>query len=666
MTKLEQNKINETIFFVLVGSFLAWSFFLAIIGSTELTFNPIGSLMRIGAVVLALRLIFWNKWTIIITAGFALGIAAVLLIDLFWITPRANYGALFPRPAAIENLLEPIRNTLSYVEGRRQLTPTYDGVLTWAITAALAVFVLIFGFLKFNFYLLLIAGIIIFAINLNFGSFFYTGSFYVFIFCIAAYLIKHLNARGLMGKRATTSFSLYAIPITAICLVIALAIPTPQEGTADNFRINFMERPFNAIGDMIDAAMHPTHFSLAQTGFGGGERRHLGGNVRPNDRRVMRVAAPQSRFPMYLAGAVFDEYTGNMWVNSFEGERETWYAQETRFFAEGMEFVLSGINLWVADDFFEFLEYADYLYYNQEEVLDPRIEAALRIVSDTVTSLIGPDGVVHYFINTTTGEQARFESLVVDGEVIDVNATLPRITVEEIIAQEFNNRWAHDGMTMETSENFLIEFAVSDIMLEHEFRSVNVFTTGNPIYFWYISEADTGFRHDEYGRIIILDDIENQMEFTIDVHGAVHSAEIMDRNSRIGVFSNTHSNAVNTGALAAASYRGVLRDAHYNLVNSDAGIVIINENFDIAQMIYDYLIPRADWIFETYTQLPDTLPSRVIDVAQSVTQYATNDYERASMLNEFLRTSFSYTLSPGNTPSDRDFVDFFLFDQQEG
>jgi len=87
---------------------------------------------------------------------------------------------------------------------------------------------------------------------------------------------------------------------------------------------------------------------------------------------------------------------------------------------------------------------------------------------------------------------------------------------------------------------------------------------------------------------------------------------------------------------------------------------------DFEELLYEYLIPRADWIFEHYTQLPAELPYRVGAMARYITQDAQNDFERAVMVAEFLRNEFDYTLTPGNTPADRDFVDWFLFDLQTG
>jgi len=70
-----------------------------------------------------------------------------------------------------------------------------------------------------------------------------------------------------------------------------------------------------------------------------------------------------------------------------------------------------------------------------------------------------------------------------------------------------------------------------------------------------------------------------------------------------------------------------------------------------------------------YTQLPDTLPQRVIDLAKELTAQATNDYEKIKMIEDYLydRNNFSYTISQAEyVPTNRDYVDFFLFDSKRG
>jgi transglutaminase-like putative cysteine protease len=68
---------------------------------------------------------------------------------------------------------------------------------------------------------------------------------------------------------------------------------------------------------------------------------------------------------------------------------------------------------------------------------------------------------------------------------------------------------------------------------------------------------------------------------------------------------------------------------------------------------------------ERYLALPDTVPQRVLDLAEQVAGDTDNRYDQAHAIEFFLRT-YTYTLDVPLPPADSDLVDHFLFDLQEG
>ncbi len=76
-----------------------------------------------------------------------------------------------------------------------------------------------------------------------------------------------------------------------------------------------------------------------------------------------------------------------------------------------------------------------------------------------------------------------------------------------------------------------------------------------------------------------------------------------------------------------------------------------------------YAMPEP--ILNRYTQLPDKLPERVVDLANEVTISAETPYDEAVALERFLR-QYPYSLDVGAPPPDQDLVDTFLFDFQSG
>ncbi|WP_248926799.1 transglutaminase TgpA family protein [Paenibacillus hamazuiensis] len=71
--------------------------------------------------------------------------------------------------------------------------------------------------------------------------------------------------------------------------------------------------------------------------------------------------------------------------------------------------------------------------------------------------------------------------------------------------------------------------------------------------------------------------------------------------------------------------------------------------------------------FADYLQLPDRLPERVRTLAADLTKDATNPFDKARIIEEYLRLTFPYTNKPDVSKGrSRDFVDRFLFEIKEG
>ncbi|RXZ77213.1 DUF4129 domain-containing protein [Paenibacillaceae bacterium] len=70
---------------------------------------------------------------------------------------------------------------------------------------------------------------------------------------------------------------------------------------------------------------------------------------------------------------------------------------------------------------------------------------------------------------------------------------------------------------------------------------------------------------------------------------------------------------------------------------------------------------------EMYLQLPDGLPQRVKDLAQEITAVGDNPYDKAKLIETYLKENYVYTNSPDLTKKKSDdFVDAFLFEIMEG
>lgn len=100
----------------------------------------------------------------------------------------------------------------------------------------------------------------------------------------------------------------------------------------------------------------------------------------------------------------------------------------------------------------------------------------------------------------------------------------------------------------------------------------------------------------------------------------------------------------------------------------------LRENLLVRDNVYSYLkgwVPysvldqRARMIQKQYTGLPEALPDRVWNLAYDITKDYDTSYDKLRAIESFL-TTYPYTLHPGEIPKGADFVDYFLFDNQEG
>ncbi len=76
--------------------------------------------------------------------------------------------------------------------------------------------------------------------------------------------------------------------------------------------------------------------------------------------------------------------------------------------------------------------------------------------------------------------------------------------------------------------------------------------------------------------------------------------------------------------------------------------------------------PVPPEILQVYTQLPDSLPERVRNMAERVVGRAGNAYDMAIAVQTYLRETYPYNLKVEPPPPGRDAVDYFLYEAQEG
>jgi len=123
-------------------------------------------------------------------------------------------------------------------------------------------------------------------------------------------------------------------------------------------------------------------------------------------------------------------------------------------------------------------------------------------------------------------------------------------------------------------------------------------------------------------------------------------------------------------SMLEASYRGYYSDSAHALVTEAVESETLPQNrrailWEIAQYYIGMQAPHAEFNYENYLQLPDSLPGRVFELVHDLTMESRSDYEKITAIQNYLH-GFTYNLKPGTVPKDRDFVDYFLFERKEG
>ena len=73
----------------------------------------------------------------------------------------------------------------------------------------------------------------------------------------------------------------------------------------------------------------------------------------------------------------------------------------------------------------------------------------------------------------------------------------------------------------------------------------------------------------------------------------------------------------------------------------------------------------TEYIYNNYMSIPEIVPDRVYDLAQSITASYDNDYDKLKAIEQYVST-LSYSLTPAAVPADRDVTDYFLFESKSG
>lgn len=307
MRKYKNSLINYSVDFIIAAA-LSFSFVYAFSSTLEIDYSAKNVLMLVCFILAAYSISFVNKLAIKISVTL-IALAAIGNIFYFYVNPE-EFKEFYTK---IVMVFSWIRN---FNPGEALLGMEYQKYILIVITLIISLAVYIFTIKKFNFYILLIGGVSIFAAQWMIGYFVIYFSFYVFLSVILICYFKHIYVRNSRKsdalQAATANFLLFSVPICAIVLISAYNMPASEKP----IQWSWMDSKIEAVNSYIKTNFNignSEYFSINSTGFGKNGTK-LGGNISLNNTIVMKVDSSEG--DIYLKGAVREVYTGDSWENT--------------------------------------------------------------------------------------------------------------------------------------------------------------------------------------------------------------------------------------------------------------------------------------------------------------------------------------------------------------
>lgn len=538
-------------------------------------------------------------------------------------------------PVALSEAMEPLvelGDTMIRIgTGYYDETVPY-AMLLWSAglyTLMLAVPVYFLTVPRFRFYWLVIPGLG--AFMTVWGMFRYLDrlSFYIFITVVIVSFIHHKYLLYIekdterKALPAGTNTLLFFLPVALVVILLASSFSirnTPLQWPWLDEKIN---QWYWSLYEKYHVDRYD-RFSLAHTGFGDPGR--LGGPIYPDNTPIMVVQAPTR---VYLRGAVYDEYTGLGWnrseqMESAEINERGMDISEMRY---GWKATGASRGIYNLREYREFLEGKDEDRYISIEGADDIFIFKTRYIyiSDTNN---GTDFNV-YGVNAYPVEPAVY---VADPD--DYLNFLRLQQMPQILSK------------MHPEEQMIVRHL--NVRTRTLFTPLKTLVPINGLPDYRLMEFSEGtFEADER--------LAGNSEYYFRYFQPAYGMEAMKR-------------------FFSSSYRGVYEDfreanayfisnlAEYGYVNVEA----LKQELESLLGVYEELDAYSDEMYARYLQLPETIPARVIDLARRITTGNFTTYEKVEALAEYLRKNYTYTMQPGIPPTDQDFVDYFLFDGQEG
>jgi len=455
-----------------------------------------------------------------------------------------------------------------------------------------------------------------------------------------------------------------------VVLLISFAVPAdskPIEWPWLDKKLVLAVNYLNTHGKINPA--NASYFSLSEIGFGNSN--NLGGNLQLNDIKVMEVTGPRN---LYLRGRSSDLYNGRAWVSTklphqvitdkdspinlgiFEMKNGLKLLQNTKNNTASDNSVSNNTQL---PDFI-WKEYARVTFTNivtkslfvplrsESFFIKDSIKKSINVSNDGIlssTAALTKDFRYSFDTYTINFSDEEFRNAMTksrkglyDDALLEVNDEICNNIFTDFVKSRIDSAFGVDSQVIWNNKDNVRRGNSSESDLLTRYYTTDPYN------------ADPAYLTDFY-LPVLLKILENDLKDILFYSPSSYDLKESIKSYLPGFIGQTSYTINLINLQEELNIR--LSETKYTLLFNDRNNII-----DLKRI--------SEEAYSDYLVIPETLPERVMLLAESITKDMKNDYDKVKAIEQYLSTNYPYTLNPGDTPEGKDFVDYFLFDIQKG
>jgi transglutaminase-like putative cysteine protease len=672
-SKAQLKTKKEYLYLFGVGGFYLYALNRVILSATVIQLSPVSLYIMGMFCLLIFTAVLFNRTTRITAA------AIFILVALYIFLRRETYIPLFMH---FEDLFLMATGYLPY---RLELGWT----LMWLICIALSFTTVVFMLYRFSFTVLVAGGVSIFALSWVSSFIRDTMSFMIFLFVFFLIFIRKTN-------KGFDSFALAAPLCFVVILLVQWNTPSHSEMYTRRTLRAVFENRLAAVEDFFYELFNPTYFTFANTGFSGAGGR-LGGPVTPNNRHVMDVTAPGMT---HLRGTTRNHFDGSAWTSTLrEGDIDTQGFNPDRFemletaaalirdasFARGVnsmninvfrsQFPRDSVWEFNVENFSAIGLYADEQFDPNEEYLrDLQISILEGMIYDWLTDLQND--------HPEESEEQIWEWLLdIVGLYLYENPQINDMLTHsrfEIWLDEWKEANPQYGIAPTQDALGRVRYYLHTYLpmttlsiSSGRNRTGTIFRPPASGTLWF---CETGPDYSDRINILPSGDIRTPGFMG---RGTVYNHHFLNVNTQLAfvtdILHQSRSGLYRERSENPQNISVQMMNAAFNIFTRPGFVIeqgFIRTRNELNELLDDFaatvLAAYAESVRTHFLHVPETVPRRVHDLTHQIIRREETDFGRVMAIRNFLLANFPYTLDPVPVPRDVCFVDFFLFEGQEG